>query len=212
MKIRLPQTFQDLTLRQWQALHMHKGNLDCLLALCDDLTTSTINDVSKHALSVAYEHLDQLRAEEQTTHVPLVDVDGTTYGFIPDWQEFTLGEYIDMERWCEDPVQHAHRIMALLYRKVNQRQGDRYSIEKYTTKEDADLWLDMPAALFGGTLLFFWSSKRRLLKSTRSSLIQAMVQVASLKLSGAGTSRFTRWRARASWIWTRLQKRRLAQR
>jgi len=212
MKIRLPQTFQDLTLRQWQALHTHKDNLDCLLALCDGLTTRTINDVSKHALSVAYEHLDQLRTEEQTVHVPLVDVDGTTYGFIPDWQAFTLGEYIDMERWCADPVENAHRIMSLLYRKVDQRQGDRYSIEKYTSKEDADMWLDMPATLFGGTLLFFWSSKRRLLKSTRSSLIQAMVEVASLKLSGAGTSRSTRWRARASSIWTQLRKRRLAQR
>lgn len=207
MKIRLPNTFADLTLSQWKTLQVHKDNKDCLMALCDEVTPRNITTVSQAALVAAYSHLDMLRQTEAGQHVDKITVAGSTYGFIPNWQEFTLGEYIDMEMYCKDVAANCNKIMSLLYRKVTKQHGSRYAIELYTSKEDQEIWDDVPATVFGGTLLFFSSSKKSLLQSSRHSLIQAMAAVGSSSKSGDGIPRYMLWLAKASLTWTQLQKR-----
>ena len=39
------------------------------------------------------------------------------YGFCPNLNNLTTGEYIDLETYCKNPIENLHTIMSILYRK-----------------------------------------------------------------------------------------------
>ena len=184
MKIELPNSFEDLTIKDLVTLHTSTSDEVCLINLCginrEDLLT-----LPKRLLDEAYEHLKDLRSQESGQHLTRLTLDGKPYGFINDWEAFSFGEYIDMTTYAEDVYANATKMMALLYRPIVIDRGDTYTIEPYTTKENHLIFEAAPATLFGGAMLFFCNSKRRLLSSLRVSLQQTITQV-SLAKSGDG--------------------------
>ncbi len=134
----------------------------------------------------AYNHLQTLRKAETQRHLETFELNGTRYGFIPNWDEFTAGEWIDAEQLCGDFWNNAHKVMALLFRPVTREWGNRYEIEPYTAKEDAEAFLDMPADQVAGALLFFSTTKNELLSTLQSSLIQAATKVATTSGKSGG--------------------------
>ena len=157
-----------------------------------------------HKLIVeANAHLDTLQANEVAQHKEIIELNGVEYGFVPDWDEFSAGEWIDMETFTADFWKTPHKAMSILYRPLERKWGDRYSIKPYTAKEDADVFLDMPAPLVAGALLFFWSTEKKLLNALQSSLIQKTQEVTSLLQSGDGTLSSTPWPVRTFLKWMR---------
>jgi len=156
-----------------------------------------------HKLIVeANAHLDTLQANEVAQHKEIIELNGVEYGFVPDWDEFSAGEWIDMETYTADFWKTPHKAMSILYRPLDRKWGDRYSIKPYTAKEDADVFLDMPAPLVAGALLFFWSTEKKLLNALQSSLIQKTQEVTSLLQSGDGILSSTPWPVRTFLKWT----------
>ncbi len=92
-----------------------------------------------------------------------------------------------MEVYTQDFWKTAHKAMSVLYRPIDREWGDAYTIEKYTAKEDADVFLEMPAPYVAGALLFFWTTERKLLNTTRKSLAETALRAMSLLRSGGGT-------------------------
>ncbi len=157
-----------------------------------------------HKLIVeANAHLDTLQANEVAQHKEMIELNGVEYGFVPDWDEISAGEWLDMETYTADFWKTPHKAMSILYRPLERKWGDRYSIKPYTAKEDADVFLDMPAPLVAGALLFFWSTEKKLLNALQSSLIQKTQEVTSLLQSGGGTLSSTPWLVRTFLKWTR---------
>jgi len=209
MKLRLPATFQDLTLRHLMTLETETDPVKRVHAV----TGHSFAELRKmpHKLIVeANAHLDTLQANEVAQHKEIIELGGVEYGFVPDWDEFSAGEWIDMETYTADFWKTPHKAMSILYRPLERKWGDRYSIKPYTAKEDADVFLDMPAPLVAGALLFFWSTEKKLLNALQSSLIQKTQEVTSLLQSGDGTLSFTPWLARTFSRWMRSRSYRLA--
>ena len=77
--------------------------------------------------------------------------------------------------------------MALLFRPVTREWGNRYEIEPYTAKEDAEAFLDMPADQVAGALLFF-DYQKRTSEHFAVSLIQAATKVALTSGKSGGES------------------------
>jgi len=202
MKLRLPASFQDLTLRHLMTLETETDPVKRVQAV----TGHTFAELRKmpHKLIVeANAHLDTLQAEEVAQHKEIIELNGVEYGFVPDWDEFSAGEWIDMETYTADFWKTPHKAMSILYRPLERKWGDRYSIKPYTAKEDADVFLDMPAFLVAGALLFFWSTEKKLLNALQSSLIQKTQEVTSLLQSGGGTLSSTPWPVRTFLKWMR---------
>ena len=202
MKLRLPATFQDLTLRHLMTLETETDPVKRVHAV----TGHSFAELRKmpHKLIVeANAHLDTLQANEVAQHKEIIELNGVEYGFVPDWDEFSAGEWIDMETYTADFWKMPHKAMSILYRPLERKWGDRYSIKPYTAKEDADVFLDMPAPLVAGALLFFWSTEKKLLNALQSSLIQKTQEVTSLLQSGDGTPSSTPWLARTFLKWMR---------
>jgi hypothetical protein len=202
MKLRLPASFQDLTLRHLMTLETETDPVKRVQAV----TGHSFAELRKmpHKLIVeANAHLDTLQANEVAQHKEIIELNGVEYGFVPDWDEFSAGEWIDMETYTADFWKTPHKAMSILYRPLDRKWGDRYSIKPYTAKEDAEVFLDMPAPLVAGALLFFWSTERKLLNALQSSLIQKTQEVTSLLQSGVGTPSSTPWLVRTFLKWTR---------
>jgi hypothetical protein len=202
MKLRLPASFQDLTLRHLMTLETETDPVKRVQAV----TGHSFAEVRKmpHKLIVeANAHLDALQANEVAQHKEIIELNGVEYGFVPDWDEFSAGEWIDMETYTADFWKTPHKAMSILYRPLDRKWGDRYSIKPYTAKEDAEVFLDMPAPLVAGALLFFWSTERKLLNALQSSLIQKTQEVTSLLQSGVGTPSSTPWLVRTFLRWMR---------
>ena len=202
MKLRLPASFQDLTLRHLMTLETETDPVKRVQAVSGH-SFAELRNMPHKLIVEANAHLDTLQANEVAQHKEIIELNGVEYGFVPDWDEFSAGEWIDMETYTADFWKTPHKAMSILYRPLDRKWGDRYSIKPYTAKEDADVFLDMPAPLVAGALLFFWSTEKKLLNALQSSLIQKTQEVTSLLQSGVGTPSSTPWLVRTFLKWTR---------
>ena len=124
---------------------------------------------------------------------------------MPSWDEFTAGEWIDMENHLEDFWKNAHKITALLYREVTYELGDKYEVKKYTAKEDASIFEEMPADLVSGMLLFFWTSRNQLLHDMQFSLLEVADKAIQSAKNGDGIISSIPSQGKTFSRWTRLQ-------
>ena len=204
MKLHLPANYEDLTLGHLMVLETTDDPVKRVQAVTG-LSFAELRRMPQALIMEANAHLDILQKQEVAKHLPMFELNGTTYGFIPDWENFSAGEWIDMETYTKDFWQTAHKAMSILYRPLDRKWGDTYTIQEYTAKEDAEVFKDMPAPLVAGALLFFWTTERALLTSLQSSLLKATTEAMSSLSSGGGIPYSTHWLVRMSSRWTRLR-------
>lgn len=79
----------------------------------------------------------------------------TEFGFIPNLEEMTFGEYIDLDTYIHDMTQ-VEKAMAVLYRPIKQKFKDRYLIDEYKGDLFHDAMLNMPMDAVVSSILFFY--------------------------------------------------------
>lgn len=82
------------------------------------------------------------------------NLNGVEYGFIPDLDEMSFGEYIDLDTYLGD-WENIHTAMNVLYRPIKTKKGNRYTIEKYDVNTKNQL-LDMPLDAVISSVFFFY--------------------------------------------------------
>ena len=93
------------------------------------------------------------------------------FGFVPNLNKLTTGEYIDLESYCKNPIENLHIIMSILYRKVTNKVNDRYAIEPYNPDEfKEELFKDCPMNIALSSLGFFLTLGERLATISRRYL------------------------------------------
>jgi len=206
MTFQVPLKYADLTLGQLITLQTEEDRFK-RVASCANITIEELRNAPMSEVIQADEHLKRIAEEETGRHLRVIELEGKEYGFIPNWQEFSLGEWIDIEEYSGDFWNNAHRIMSILYRPILRRQGDVHTIEKYTAKEDSEAFKQLPADLFGGCILFFLSSKRTLLHTMKSSLLKGAQRMTNSAINGDGILPSTPSQGKIYKGWTRLLRR-----
>ncbi|CAB4148255.1 hypothetical protein UFOVP520_34 [uncultured Caudovirales phage] len=117
-------------------------------------------------------------------------LNGTEFGFIPNLNDMSSGEYMDLDGYITD-WEDSHKSMAVLYRPIKQRLGNRYLIEDYEGSDKyAEQMLDAPMDVVLSSKVFFWTLGRELLKSTMDFLEQSkpmsLVNKHNLEKDGVG--------------------------
>lgn len=120
-------------------------------------------------------------------------MDGVEYGFIPNLEDISFGEYIDLDNYLTD-WELMDKAMGVLYRPIKNRYGERYSIEEYTAKETGYMKaMPLDAAL--SAVLFFYHLGIDLSMTMMNYLEHkeetALQQFLNLEQSGVGTRQFT---------------------
>jgi hypothetical protein len=113
--------------------------------------------------------LDLLNA----TKMPLIksfESDKTKYGFIPNLDDMSYGEYLDLVSYTSKDIwENISTVMAILYRPITKSVLNTYSIEKYkgTTPEVANLFLNiLTMDIVFGAISFFLDLQIDLMKGT----------------------------------------------
>ena len=120
--------------------------------------------------------------------------DSVTFGFIPNLDEITLGEFVDLDNYIGDWEQ-MHKAMAVLYRPITFRKGDLYLIEDYEgTDKYAGIMKDSPVNVALGAVVFFYRLGNVLSDYLMDSLTNQMMEDQELKdhleTSGDGTNQY----------------------
>ena len=83
------------------------------------------------------------------------------YGFIPNLDEITVGEYLDIDTYQKDN-NNIHRLMSILYRPITKKKGSNYQIETYSGTNKAEMMMDVPVDIYLGAMVFFCDLKNNL--------------------------------------------------
>jgi len=204
MELKLPHRWSDLSLGELQVMMTTENPLE-KISICSKQSVDKLRGMPKKLIDAASEHLDGLLTQETARHEKVLEIDGKRFGFIPNWDEFTAGEWIDIEAYLEDFWANAHKIMALLYREVTYEIGEKYEVKKYTAKEDPTIFEEVPADLVSGMLLFFWTTRNRLLHDMKSSLLEVAGKAIQSARNGDGTTSSLPSQEKTSSRWTRLR-------
>ena len=125
-------------------------------------------------------------------------LNGTEYGFIPNLDDISQGEYMDLDNYITD-WKDLHRSMAVMFRPITMKLKDKYTIESYEGSNFyAEKMLDAPLDVVLAARVFFYHLGNELLKSTLTYLeenpqIQTILNKHNSENGGAGIHQFTHW-------------------
>ncbi len=95
---------------------------------------------------------------------------GIEFGFIPDLQNITWGEYMDIEQNLTNWETY-HIALSVMYRPITKKYKDTYEIQEYrgdTAYHELFKMIGLDIALSGS--VFFWNLEKALLRNILSSL------------------------------------------
>lgn len=178
VEILIPSSLKEVTLEQYQkfarintddnqdtGFMMHKTvEIFCNLDL---------KDIAKIKFTSVQEILNDINRlfEPKQDLIRTFTMGGKEFGFIPVLDDMTLGEYVDLDENFTD-WDSMHKAMAVLFRPVILKKGDRYQIQDYNGLELAEQMKKMPLDVVMGAMVFFYRLNNELLKTTLNFLEQ----------------------------------------
>jgi len=164
-EINIPENLNEITLGQYQELlrleEPTDGDIVRILLDIDLKGLGTIkdSDVDKYS-----DRLTKL-FDNKPSHSLKFNLQGVTFGFLPNIDEITYGENKDVTSYLND-WQTMHKAMSVLYRPITNKIGNKYLLEPYGgTHKHSELMKQMPLGVVFGAMVFFWTLTNDLLKA-----------------------------------------------
>ena len=135
----IPKNWNELSLRRYiDFMTTYKEEVSetekevHLISTLTGAPQAAITDMKKTDLNKSIDRLKELMLTECSEDLVLsFDIDGVEYGFHPNLSEMKLKEFVDLDNKLQDAWANMHLIMAILYRPITKRKGDKYTIEDY---------------------------------------------------------------------------------
>ena len=186
-------SWKDVTLEKWQQLVLGKKKSktqeakETIKAL-STLPIKLVEEMSLSDVAAIFEKLSNLQIEGKLKKV--FEIDSVEYGFLPDLDEITLGEWADIEHYIKDGIdKNMHKIMAVLFRPITSKEGKMYSVQAYKDgRERAEKFRKkMNAEQVQQSLVFFWNLGNELLTTLPLFLMEKMNKIqAEMNLAKSG--------------------------
>jgi hypothetical protein len=172
VQINVPDTLRDITLDQYQRFEKlnteeNKDSsflLQKMIEIFCNLNLKDVANIKYNSVKEITNHLNKV-FEVKTDLITTFKLKGIEFGFIPQLDDITLGEYIDLDTYLGD-WDNMNKAMNVLYRPITQKNKNKYSIEEYKESDNSNLLNDMPLDVVMGSLVFFWNLNNELLQTT----------------------------------------------
>ena len=158
MKIVIPNSLNEITLGQYQEFYKLNDVEDVkvverrMIEIFCQVPMKYVNQMKAIDVKEIIQILTQM-LENKPSLVNLFKMDGVEFGFIPDLDDMTFGEYVDLDTFIGD-TNNLHRAMNVLYRPVKIKRSGRYQIEDYDS-DKYERMLNMPMDAVISSILFF---------------------------------------------------------
>ena len=177
--------WSEVTLEKWIKLAELEGlskaeEAKGILKILSDIPDDLISKLALADVSAILNRVAVIQKEANSYLKRIINVDGKEYGFHPNLEDITLGEYADIETLIKNGVKNnLPEIMAILYRPIVEREGNAYIIEAYDGKIDvrAEKFKKMSAEYVESSLVFFWIFVNELLTTLPLSLTEQVNKV-----------------------------------
>jgi hypothetical protein len=177
-EISIPTELKEIKLSQYQAfLKIAKDNDDAEF-LNQKMVQTFCNIDLKDVAEIKYKDVLEITASigkmfnvQSHRFINRFKLGGVEFGFIPDLEDMTFGEYTDLDSYIGD-WDNMHKAMAVLYRPIKKKGlNNTYEIEKYNGSITySDVMKHAPLDVVFGANVFFYNLGNELLKSTMNYL------------------------------------------
>lgn len=161
VNLRIPTSLNEITLGQYQEfakledstkINPAEIQLKMIQIFCN---VSELVARGMRATDIA-EICEMLNNMFDTEHqlVNRFKLNGVNYGFIPELDDMSFGEYMDLDTFIGDN-DNIHRAANVLFRPIEFKRGDRYTIKEYDSNT-SELAKDFPLDAVLGAIVFFY--------------------------------------------------------
>ena len=189
VQINVPSTLNEIPLKHYQDfLNVQKNSSDeefIAQKMVEIFCGIRLIEVAKIKLT----SLNELIAHFTTLFgqipkfTPTFKIGDIEFGFIPELEEISFGEYVDLDSHLQS-WDNFHKAMAVLYRPIKTRKGDKYDIKDYDPNADMqELMKFAPLDVCIAASLFFWTLESDLLQATLNYLEKEIAKEKNLSLT-----------------------------
>jgi len=166
MKVIVPESLKDITLGQYQRYQIELDasknrpdqleylNIKKIEVFCN-LSQSEVYNIQLGDVYSISEKID-LILEEQPQRVEKFTLNGIKFGFVPELDKLSYGEFLDLNsnisEW--ETMQIA---MGVIYRPIKNEVAGLYNVEEYKGDKYHKILKDMPLDAVIGSMVFFWN-------------------------------------------------------
>lgn len=171
--LQVPTSLNDIPLYQYQKFIKTFENTDDIteeyagikmLEIFCGLKIDEALDVKISDVNIITDKINKALSEKPLL-VTRFKIGSTEFGFVPQLDDLTFGEFVDIENNIGD-WETMHKAMAVLYRPITDRIKGKYQIEKYRGDSWHDAMLNMPSSVAISAINFFFHLENDLLKAT----------------------------------------------
>ena len=183
-KYKLISSWEDVTLEKWlKLIEFQEGSktkeAEETIAMLSDIPKKLIKQLELKDVALIMSKLAELQHKQNSSLKRIIEIEGIEYGFHPDLDSITLGEYADIETFIKNGVEkHLPELMAILYRPIKEKKNDLYIVDAYdgNIRLRAEEMKKMSAEQVQSALVFFYTFVEELSKTLQSCLTEVLME------------------------------------
>jgi hypothetical protein len=176
VQINVPSTLNEIPLKHYQDfLNVQKNSSDeefvaqKMVEIFCGIRLIEVAKIKLTSLNELIAHFTTLFSQVPKFQ-PTFKIGDIEFGFIPELEEISFGEYVDLDSHLQS-WDNFHKAMSVLYRPIKTRKGDKYDIKDYDPSVDMqELMKFAPLDICIAASVFFWTLESDLLQATLNYL------------------------------------------
>ena len=136
-QFKLISSWEDVTMEKWLKLvdfteGTKSKEAEETIAALSNIPKKLIKELALQDVVVIMSKIAELQQKQNSSLKRIIEIDGKEYGFHPNLDDITLGEFADIETFIKNDIEkHLPELMAVLYRPIKEKKNDIYIIEAY---------------------------------------------------------------------------------
>ena len=159
LDVRVPDNLSEITLEQYQTyLKVQDGDNDDMF-IAQKMIEIFCNVELKYVTKMRWRDVQEITNtlstmfDAESKFKNRFSLDQVEYGFIPNLDEITFGEFVDLDTYLQD-WQQMDKAMSVLYRPIDISVRGRYNIKEYDGKVNEHI-KQMPLSVALGAVFFY---------------------------------------------------------
>jgi hypothetical protein len=172
LELVIPTKLSEIPLKHYQKFLLTAENSTDEVFLAEKMIQIFCGIELKEVVKIPFKQVEELSIhfatlfQQKTEFKNTFKLGGVEFGFIPNLEEMSWGEYIDLEANISD-LKTLNKAMAVMYRPITEKLGDKYKIEPYVSAVNYSEVMEFaPLDIVLGAKVFFWNLENELLQAT----------------------------------------------
>ena len=184
-EFKLINSWEDVTLETWLKLIDFETGTKTeeateTIAALSDIPKKLVKELALSDVAVIMSKIGELQAKQDTKLKRIIEINDVEYGFHPDLDSISLGEYADIETFIKNGIDSSlPELMSVLYRPIKEKKNDIYIIDAYdgNIRMRTEEMKQMSAEQVQSALFFFYNFVKELSEILQSFSIQGQKEM-----------------------------------